>query len=97
MLPRPMPVCRGRWSWPYAVVLGAPPEAEIENISCPAGSEAKGDAEGNVWCEDPTGKKLPATLIPVKVPTLGVVGWGVAIAGALLIGAALVGQGRGRR
>lgn len=95
-VPRPMPVCRGRWSWPYAVVLGgvgAPVtdgEAEIENISCPQGSTANADAQGNVWCEDGAGKKLPATLTPVKTPSLGVVGWGVAIAGALLLGAAIM-------
>lgn len=96
MQPRPMPVCRGRWSWPYAVVLGGygMAEAEVENITCPAGSQANADAEGNVWCEDPTGKKLPATLSPVKTPSLGVVGWGVAIAGALLVGAFVMG---GRR
>lgn len=94
MIPRPMPVCRGPWCWPLATTLGAA-ETGVENIGCPPGATATGDAQGNVWCVDAAGNKVSATLTPVaqaqsNKDLLGVVGWGVLIAGALLVGAAIM-------
>jgi len=77
---------------------------DVENIVCPAGTTVNGDAAGNVWCQDATGAHVAATFTPaapaqvVGAPQqagMGVVGWGILIAGGLALASVLM-KGRGR-
>jgi hypothetical protein len=68
--------------------------AAVDDIQCPVGTTPGGDAAGNVWCVDGSGSTIAASFVPatgVGAPSaLGVVGWGVVIAGALFLGAVVV-------
>ena len=78
---------------------------DVENIVCPAGTSVNADAQGNVWCQDATGARVAATFTPGTPATvvggqpqqagMGVVGWGIVIAGALAVASVLM-KGRGR-
>ena len=76
---------------------------DVQNNVCPPGTTVGADAQGNVWCQDPTGAHVAATFTPAApaqvVPGapqqagMGVVGWGILIAGALAL-ASVVMKGR---
>ena len=77
--------------------------SDVENIVCPPGTTVGADAQGNVWCQDPTGAHVAATFTPAapaqvvggapQQAGMGVVGWGLLIAGGLAL-ASLVMKGR---
>lgn len=71
-------------------------DSGIETIGCPPGTKEATDNKGGIWCEDPQGNKSAATLTPVDggaVPApassggLGVIGWSLIGAAALVGGA----------
>ena len=76
---------------------------DVETIVCPPGTTVGEDAQGNVWCQDPTGAHVAATFTPAapaqvvgggaQQAGMGVVGWGLVIAGALAL-ASVVMKGR---
>lgn len=73
----------------FGAVSTEPGTSDVEDIICPEGFQVGADAQGHIWCENQTGGRVPPTYRPstklVKEP-LGVLGWSMIIAGALMAG-----------
>lgn len=72
-----------------------PGTAEVEDILCPDGWNVVVDKAGNPMCDNGTGFTLPPVYRPSThlANDLGVVGWSIAVAMTLVVGAALMYKG----
>lgn len=72
--------------------------SDQETILCPPGTQVNAAGE-EIWCEGPGGVRSAPSYAPVsEAPSrMGVIGWGVAIAGGLLGAAWYYSRKKGRR